>query len=186
MTTPEAPTFHKSVERLAAQFSGVMALEADLLHMHPDALRDAVFARLSSGNEYTFRDGRASGWRVRVRLFEEGKADPVADTDPDLPAQLPGTTIKLGLPSVADFASFVAINYHGVACIGLESEGMRRKIASLRTQLSNKKQDSGWFNVDYELVEVHSSVVRATQMVMRCDVQRVSQSEPELRRMPGT
>ena len=90
-------------------------------------------------------DGRTSRWRARVRLYRSSNlSEPDADSDNDLPAEQPGTTICAGLPAVADNLAWVASAHHGQPCIGLDPATLRHRLKSLRPTLSRNKGRAAW------------------------------------------
>lgn len=183
--TKQVP-FAVIVSKLQNQILSLIATEADLAGEHPETLRKAVLEAIAADVSPDFRDGRAAPWRVRVRLYDaKDLTTAEADTDPELPGTEPGATEMYGLPRAATFAAETATRYHNAACAGLQPAALNRKVSSLRTQLSNGKKDSGWFNADYSVIEFHGHEQRPRQMTLRCDVTRATAVEPA-RRMPGT
>lgn len=90
-------------------------------------------------------DGRTQGWRVRVRLYLKTRMDePEADSDPDLPAELPGATMIYGLTNVADHLRILAADFHGAPCAGLDSNTLAHRLKSLRPTISRRGGDAVW------------------------------------------
>lgn len=96
-------------------------------------------------------DGRQAHWRIRVRLFASGNMDEaVADSDADLPADSPGTTVLAGLPGVAEHLGALVANYHGAPGAGLDTASMAHRLKGLRPTLSRNKGKATW-RVGYEV-----------------------------------
>ena len=94
-------------------------------------------------------DNRANDWRLRLRLYESGAGEPVADSDPDLPPDQPGTIICRGLTAVADYLRDTATAFHtgandhpGLTITGLDSATLARRIKGLRPTLSRRGGDA--------------------------------------------
>lgn len=163
----------QTVNLVVRRCTDIIAAEAKLIDVSPRTLHKEVAAVLG---ENAIGDGRACDWYVRVRLWDSTSvnADPEADTDPDAPADYRGKEIVHGLPSAAHFAAEMASKYHKTAPSGIGAAILKRKISSLRTQLSNSKRDNGWFNADYEVVETKFGSSYLRRMLLRCDVTKVN------------
>lgn len=117
-------------------------------------------------------------WRVRVRLYEVDNPEPLADTDPDLPAAAPGSTLLTTLPAMAEHVAKLAYSFHGVAhgeIKGLEPETLRHKLKSLRPTLSRRKGNATWrlpYWTGPSPVNLSASYTR--HFTARVDVERVT------------
>lgn len=162
----------------------VMALRstADLMSQGCTIDRDSIFRTLidtlrTIAADGVRSDGRAIPWRCRLRLFDmQGAkhADPVADTDPDKEADQMGETIILSLPAVASWIAELACAHHGGPCSGLDAFTLRRKLHSLRVQISNRKDGTGCWRLDYSCVDYDKFGAKTERyMVARCDLERV-------------
>lgn len=175
-----------TVTKISQQMQSLIEQEAALIGVSTRLLLDHAVKSLMDPTTSTFRDGRAVDWRARIRIYDEAKMDqPEGDTDPDLLADAPGALILHGLPSVLGVVMEVVARHHGTPALGIDRVSLQRKIASLRTQISNARRDSGKFTVDYQVVEHKFGRAMDRNMTLRCDVVRVQHdaaSEP--RRMP--
>jgi len=145
----------------AAQEAGVQPLAA------LEALRKAML-RAAAGE----LDGRASYWRVRVRLYTaERLDDPVADSDPDALPDETGETVLRGLPAVAEHLAALAGGYHGLPCVGLDGATLRHKLRGLRPTLSRRKGTAVW-RLNYTTYEVLAGVERERAWLARVDIER--------------
>jgi len=100
-------------------------------------------------------DGRATNWRVRIRLYgPQSATEPEADTDPDLPPDKAGTAVVHGLPGVAEFLRDVATPAHAPSHLsGLEPDTLRHRLKSLRPTLSRRGGNATWrvpYQVDFK------------------------------------
>lgn len=119
-------------------------------------------------------DGRASRWRVRVRLYRaERLDDAIADSDPDLPADTLPATTQHGLPGVAAYLTALASAFHGQACAGLDRATLSHKLKSLRPTLSRRGGDAVW-RVPYSVMEhpVGAEAEQSAAWLARVDVAR--------------
>lgn len=108
-------------------------------HVCPHCGKSATLAQLQ-------HDGRTQRWRVRVRLYRDGTEEPMADTDPELGPEKPGTEIIAGLPAVAAFVSEIAQAFHGMTLAGeeLSEHTLYNKLNSLRPTLSRRGGNAVW------------------------------------------
>lgn len=175
-----------TVTKISQQMQSLIEQEAALIGVSTRLLLDHVGKAMMDPTTNTFRDGRAVDWRARIRIYDEAKMDqPEGDTDPDLPADAPGAMVLHGLPSVLGVVMDVVSRHHGSAALGINRASLQRKIASLRTQISNARRDSGKFTVDYQVVEHKFGRAMDRNMTLRCDVVRVQHGAAiEPRRMP--
>lgn len=132
----------------------------------PTAFLNDVIAGLQASGI----DGRAVGWRARIRLYmaDDNYQQPIADSDPTLDADMAGTTVFAALPAIGPWLQETATEHHKAACSGLEMPNIKKKIAGLRTQLSLARSHFGTLRVDYFVmvggIEKH--------MLARVDVER--------------
>jgi hypothetical protein len=91
-------------------------------------------------------DRRTTPRLIRVRLYQGDMPDPMADTDPDLPADAFGTWQVAGLPAMAEALQQVAAGYHGdaVAIMGLDTSTLLHRIKGLRPTLSRRGGNATW------------------------------------------
>jgi hypothetical protein len=155
--------------------------DAEKLHVSPQLYVRFVVGQMLG--EEKLNDGRAREWRVRLRLYNYlGSDEPEADSDDTLLADQPGATIIRGLSNVVAWVIELATNYHGVACAGLEEGTLRKKIPTLRTQMSNRGDRTGVIRATYEVI-VNGE---ARHMLARIDVCRADRVDDEPpRRLPG-
>jgi hypothetical protein len=160
--------YETAIAALADSFRDSIVKQAIQVNVTEDALTKAVVGELLG--EERVADGRAHEWRIRLRLYDLSRPhDPQADTDPNLSPELPGTMIVRGLPAIAKLIADHASAFHGAACAGLETTVLKRRIKSLRTQLSNRGEGTGTMTVDYEV----QGRIGSRYMTARCDVQRI-------------
>lgn len=127
-------------------------------------------AEVSGGN-----DSRACLWRVRLRLYdmETLADDPMADSDPECGPLVPGETVLMSLPAVAGWVSEMAAAYHGAPCAGLDGATLKRKLGSLRTQLSQRRDGTGCWRIPYSVITAKNAIVtRQVSCLARVDVIR--------------
>ncbi len=109
-------------------------------------------------------DGRASEWRIRVRLYTIARQySPVADSDPELALDAPGSLVVRGLPGVAMTLMNMAESHHGAPCEGLDASTLGNKIRGLRPTLSRRGGNAVW-RVPYHVNGAH--------WLARVDIQR--------------
>lgn len=90
-------------------------------------------------------DGRAQAYRVRLTLYRDRML--YADTDPELPANQPGTEVVRGLISVSDWAREIMEAYHNVDSMAfdiLPYAKVEKSIKSLRPSLSRNGGIHNW------------------------------------------
>lgn len=88
-------------------------------------------------------DKRAAAYRVRLTLFAQGGL--VADSDPELVVNAPGTEIIYGLQGVAQWARDIILGFHPDEPIGgLEDDTLIKSIKSLRPSLSRNGGAHNW------------------------------------------
>lgn len=134
----------------------------------------AEFRRRSKVRTTQELDGRASRWRVRVRLYRaERLDDAIADSDPDLSADTLPATTQHGLPGVAAYLTALASAFHGQPCAGLDRATLQHKLKSLRPTLSRRGGDAVW-RVPYSVMEhpVGAEVEQSAAWLARVDVAR--------------
>lgn len=133
------------------------------------AVRALVDERAGSGN-----DSRACLWRVRLRLYDNDSVsdDPIADTDAERDPRMPGETVLLSLPAVAGWVAEMAASYHSAPCAGLDSNTLKRKLQSLRTQLSQKRDGTACWRIPYSVVHANAILTRQLQCIARVDIVR--------------
>lgn len=122
-------------------------------------------------------DGRAVRWRVRVRLYNTARMDePEADSDDDLPADKPGTTILSGLPAVAEHLAILASGFHKQPPKGLDMNTLRHRLNSLRPTISRRGGNAVW-RVPYRILQTahnFSGDTREQEWLARVDVEKVT------------
>lgn len=132
-------------------------------------------------------DARTAKWRCRFRIYDAQRLDePVADSDEDRQADMPGTTILAGLPAVAAEVIALAGAFHGtLALSGLSSTELRHKLKSLRPTLSRAKASGGvckavW-RVHYDTIDTYktSPEAKTRGWLMRVDIVREITQETE-------
>lgn len=87
-------------------------------------------------------DGRAQWWLFRVRLYDMhvNPDEPIADSDANLSADLPGATQVRGLWKVLSEAAAGAADYHAPATLrGWTAEDQERKLRGIRPTLSRNR-----------------------------------------------
>lgn len=156
-------------------------------------LLQSVIAQLQeSALSATALDGRAAWWQVRCRLYaaSDGYRDALADSDPDLAPSDLGATRLQSLPEVAKWMRDLARAYHGGECAGMDEATLKRRLRSLRNQMSVRHDGTGILRLEYSVIPQigRSLIARAPAEVMhmmaRCDLVR-SDGASVPRRMPG-
>lgn len=160
------------LEQLASEIRTIITNAAAQTGLPYETLVKSVITMLDT----TGRDGRALQWRVRLRLYDaaDGYVNVIADSDDGVPHDQMGATVIHGLPAVASWIAELSAAHHKAPCAGLDSASLRRKLASLRTQLSYRKDGTGTLRAEYQVM----SGERLRYMVARCDVERVDPSQP--------
>lgn len=175
LATLEANTIVSAVQAAAKRVCAECNVDKDnaeqTILKHVQAALDTVLAI----------DGRSAWWRARIRLYEASNdKEPVADSDPNAPAGAHGSGVWLSLPAVADATAEMAAQFHGAPCNGLASATLRKKIQSLRTQISNNGDGTGTWRVPYFVAITKPALRRGmepdapekTRMTARIDVIR--------------
>jgi len=90
--------------------------------------------------------------------------------------------VLLGLPAVGDWIIELASSFHGAVCAGLDAGNIKRKISTLRVNLSHRHDDTGTLKVEYEVIARFGT----KHMLARCDVRRADfmPADPS-RKLPG-
>lgn len=115
------------------------------------------------------RDARSADWRARVRIYsaEDNYVDPLADSDPNKSTELPGDAIHRGLPSIANWMAELIAAYHGTVPLEADAGTIRRKLGTLRVQMSYRRNGTGVLRVQYE----HDGCC----YIARCDIIKADQ-----------
>lgn len=124
----------------------------------------------------TEEDGRAAKWRCRFRLYDQRTpAEPMADSDPELTADQPGTQIIAGLPDVAIELGALASAFHGTPMLrGLSQQELERRLKGLRPTISRRKGNATW-RVPYDTEESWSvGKDHRAGWLARVDLERVT------------
>ena len=122
-------------------------------------------------------DGRNVRWRARVRLYSatDDFKEPVADSDPELPSDNPGTEILPGLAAVADYLAQLAALYHNTPlCVGLDTATLDHRLKSLRPTISRRGGNAAW-RVPYHTVEHIGEREITREWLGRVDIERVEE-----------
>lgn len=135
-------TLTRNVHEAADYIAAENALDnAQALRLVWEGLAAQFLARSISDT-----DARAAKWRCRFRLYDQRRPqEPMADSDPELPADQPGTMIITGLPEVAVELGLLAGAFHGTPLLrGLSQQELDRKLRGLRPTLSRRKGNAVW------------------------------------------
>lgn len=118
-------------------------------------------------------DGRTAKWRCRFRIYSAQKMDePVADTDPELAADAPGTMVLAGLPNVATALAQIAVQFHERQQLaGLSSDELERRLRGLRPTLSRRGGEAVW-RVPYDTLDSFNDRALTRGWMMRVDIRR--------------
>jgi hypothetical protein len=89
-------------------------------------------------------DKRTVRWRIRLLLYAPS-GELVADTDPELPPEAPGTIVVASLPGVAEeLHSTIMRHYGGHKLEGVTMPELLHRIRSLRPTLSRRGGAATW------------------------------------------
>lgn len=100
-------------------------------------------------------DGRAGWWLFRVRLYDMqvSDAEPIADSDANLPPDKPGETVVRGLWKVLNEAAIAAADFHSGATLrGWGQDVQERKLRGIRSTLQ-RSGGRGTFRISYDTLE---------------------------------
>lgn len=90
-------------------------------------------------------DNRVAKWAIRIRLYSNESAEPLADTQPDAPPDQVGDWIVDGLPGAAAALQNVASEFHlGTTIRGLDTARLKKGIKGLRPTLSRNSGQAVW------------------------------------------
>ena len=170
--TPQT-AYNAKVQEIAATISDMLIHEATALNVSPIGLGQSVRAALDE-MRIGVNDNRAAGWHVRLRLYlASNLADVVADSDEGRPQKHPGDTVLRGLPTMCDWIAELASAHHKAPCAGLDPATLRRKLASLRTQISQRGDGTGTLRTYYTVMgPARFGDRQEIRMFARCDVTR--------------
>lgn len=89
-------------------------------------------------------DKRTVRWRIRLFLYAPN-GQLVADTDPELPAESPGTIVVASLPGVAEEVHSTISRHYGAQKLdGVDMTTLLHRIKSLRPTLSRRGGNATW------------------------------------------
>lgn len=91
--------------------------------------------------------GRIMPYLVRVQLIAPNDEGVIADSDPELPIDDPGTETVLGLAAVADLAGYMATEFHrtlGESVSWPSGAEIERRIKTVRVILSRGHGRARW------------------------------------------
>jgi hypothetical protein len=119
-------------------------------------------------------DGRKNQWRVRVRFYSaaDDYAEPIADTDPDAEAGLPGATILSGLPALVDWIAQLGVQVHGQQPNGLATATLDHRLKAFRPTLS-RCGGLGVWRIPYSTLEKIGEHTVEKHWKARADVARI-------------
>lgn len=118
-------------------------------------------------------DGRATRWRIRVRLYDmhSDSNEPMVDSDPSLEPDQPGDTVVYGLWKVISETYEAVQSWHEEPCVGLDDETRERKERGIRPTLSRNK-GRGTIRIEYDTKESFNPSGRTPRYLARCDIVR--------------
>lgn len=165
--------YNVKVQEIAATISDMLKHEATALNVSPIGLSQSVRAALDE-MRVGINDNRAVGWNARLRLYlASNLSDVVADSDEGRPQKHPGDTVLRGLPTVCAWVADLASAHHKAPCAGLDPSTLRRKLASLRTQISQRGDGTGTLRTYYTVMRsARFGAQEEIRMFARCDVTR--------------
>jgi len=160
-----AETAQAEVERVVAETASEAQVDLGVAHSH---IATHLIRWLKRGFSAA-TDARTTSWRVRVRLYDQrSPSDPAADSDSELPPDVPGHAVLRGLPGVADHVAGLATDWHGSMTHGevkgLDGPTLRHRLKSLRPTLSRRGGNAVW-RVPY--------TVAGADWLARVDIQKV-------------
>lgn len=137
-----AGQIHESLFKASGRFAAEFHLPADKVYAD-------IVARLVANlpqSVVNAGDGRATAYRVRLTLYQNGSLE--ADSDPELPMNAPGAEVIYGLQAVGEWAREITQSFHAERkdspVKGLEDEAIAKSIKSLRPSLSRNKGTHHW------------------------------------------
>jgi len=90
------------------------------------------------------RDKRTKRYRIRLFLYHPS-GQLIADTDPNLARELPGTTVVTSLPGVAEKLNDMVMTHYGQHKLdGVDMPTLLHRVRSLRPTLSRKDGVATW------------------------------------------
>lgn len=145
--------YEDDLATFAGQISGSLYAAADRFAKEFNVPGDKIYAeiveRLVANLPQSVQnasDKRATAYRVRLTLFHDNEL--VADSDPELAMNAPGTEVIYGLQAVGVWAREIAYSFHygdGPGPItGLDDEDIAKSIKSLRPSLSRNNGVHNW------------------------------------------
>lgn len=182
MNTDLAYAVAIAVERLQEQVTEhAAAISLETGAPKADA-RAAIMFALAPPPARDIGDQRAVPWQVRFRIYSEkdGFAEPVADSDPDLPAGELGAEVIRGLPIVGDTAAAMAHEFHNVGPLrGLDQDTLAKKILGLRPTLSRRDGNAVW-RLYYDTPDTFKLAAPHNKggWMLRIDLQRQGAARP--------
>lgn len=171
--------FDEEVSQIARSlFDEVQRLARELERKHQlsgGSGETLIMTQLRNFDRGLYTDGRAALWRARLRLYRAAdNREPVADSDAGKDAGQAGETLHLTLPALCHWISELASNYHGTPLIGMDPRTLKSKERTVRTQMSLRKDGTGVLTIDYRSQD--------EDMIARCDIVRVTQTDAETAR----
>ena len=191
MITP----YEKAISEIVTRICTDVTVIAKAIQVPAPSLLQSVIVHLrETSTTGPGLDARASWWRARARIYtaSDGFLEALADSDPNLSPDDVGSEALASLPAVATWARDLAQAYHTTPCAGLDEITLRRKVSSLRTQMSHRANGTGILRIPYTVTNTLSAVpigraaveADVRHMLLRVDIMRAEQA-PALRRLPG-
>jgi hypothetical protein len=169
--------YDSEITRIAEDTVAAATASAARLNIPSGAFLTTLLTHLreSSG------DGRAVHWSARLRLYDssDNYREPVADTDENLDPTKPGATLFSSLPSILPALAQFVFAFHGNPGGGLGSADFKRKLNTLRNQLSVRGDGSGIMRLPYLVADIaRGGSPWERHMIARVDVLRADKLEP--------
>lgn len=132
------------------------------------------------GNLDGMADGRATWWRIRVRLYDahQPAGEPMADSDSDLEADQPGRTVVRGVAMVLLSAAEAAHQWHGGQTLrGMGHDVLATKERGIRSTLWRKK-GRATIRIEYDTLDSFSDHKdHSPRYLARVDFEKTAQPE---------